>query len=121
VLAKQLYGGLGYNPFNPAMVAYAVLLISFPLLMTTWPAPLALAEAQLGFVEQAQFILSGALPAGVALDAVTSATPLDYLKTQLTLNHGMQEITSMPIFGSFGGQGIELIAAGYLLGGLYLI
>lgn len=121
VLAKQLYGGLGYNPFNPAMVAYAVLLISFPLLMTTWPAPLALAEAQLGFVEQAQFILSGALPAGVALDAVTSATPLDYLKTQLTLNHGMQEITSSPIFGFFGGQGIELIAAGYLLGGLYLI
>ncbi|MCF8186301.1 MAG: RnfABCDGE type electron transport complex subunit D, partial [Sulfuritalea sp.] len=40
VIAKQLYGGLGYNPFNPAMVGYAVLLISFPLIMTKWPAPL---------------------------------------------------------------------------------
>jgi len=121
VLGKQLYGGLGYNPFNPAMVAYAALLISFPLLMTSWPAPLTLAEAQLGFVEQMQFIFSGALPAGVAMDAVTSATPLDYLKTQLTLNHSMEEIAQSSIFGALGGQGIELIAAAYLLGGLFLI
>ncbi|HEY8354474.1 MAG TPA: electron transport complex subunit RsxD [Methylophilaceae bacterium] len=120
-LAKQLYGGLGYNPFNPAMVAYAVLLISFPQLMTTWPAPLELAGTQLGLVEQVRFILSGALPAGVGLDAVTSATPLDYLKTQLTLNHDMSEITGVPIYGSLGGRGIELVAAGYLLGGLYLV
>ncbi|MBR9805222.1 hypothetical protein GYB62_01735 [bacterium] len=42
VLAKQLYGGLGYNPFNPAMVAYVALLISFPVPMTTWAAPLTL-------------------------------------------------------------------------------
>lgn len=121
VLGKQLYGGLGYNPFNPAMVAYAALLISFPLLMTSWPAPLTLAETQLGFVEQMQFIFSGDLPAGVAMDAVTSATPLDYLKTQLTLNHSMEEIAQSSIFGSLGGQGIELIAAAYLLGGLFLI
>lgn len=121
IVAKQLYGGLGYNPFNPAMVGYAALLISFPLLMTSWPAPLALAEFKLGFVEQMQFILSGALPAGVALDAVTSATPLDYLKTQLTLNHGLQDIMQAPMFGTMGGQGVELIAAAYLLGGLYLI
>ena len=38
VVAKQLYGGLGYNPFNPAMVGYVVLLISFPIQMTTWVA-----------------------------------------------------------------------------------
>ena len=38
IVAKQLYGGLGYNPFNPAMVGYAVLLISFPVIMTKWPA-----------------------------------------------------------------------------------
>ena len=40
VLAKQLYGGMGFNPFNPAMVAYALLLVSFPLPMTMWPTPL---------------------------------------------------------------------------------
>lgn len=121
VLAKHLYGGLGYNPFNPAMVGYAALLISFPLLMTSWPAPLSLAEAKLGFLDQAQFIFSGALPASVVLDAVTSATPLDYLKTQLMLNRDIVEIVQSPIFGVMGGQGAEIIAGAYLLGGLFLM
>ena len=39
VFGKQLYGGLGQNPFNPAMLGYVVVLISFPLEMTRWPAP----------------------------------------------------------------------------------
>jgi len=39
VVAKHLYGGLGYNPFNPAMVGYVVLLISFPIQMTSWVTP----------------------------------------------------------------------------------
>src|ERR1017187_10925718 len=51
VIAKQLYGGLGYNPFSPAMVGYAVLLISFPVIMTQWPAPLAMAHANLGLLD----------------------------------------------------------------------
>ena len=42
LMAKHLYGGLGYNPFNPAMVGYVVLLISFPVQMTAWAAPLSL-------------------------------------------------------------------------------
>lgn len=121
VVAKQLYGGLGYNPFNPAMVGYAALLISFPLLMTTWPAPLSLAEVQLGFMDQFRYILSGMLPAGVGLDAVTSATPLDYLKTQLTLAQPVQSITQAPLFGALGGHGAEFVAGAYLLGGLYLM
>jgi len=45
IVAKQLYGGLGYNPFNPAMVAYAILIISFPTEMTTyWQSPVFLNE-----------------------------------------------------------------------------
>jgi Na+-translocating ferredoxin:NAD+ oxidoreductase subunit D len=121
VIAKQLYGGLGYNPFNPAMVGYAVLLISFPLIMTSWPAPLALAQTKLGFMEQLSYILSGKLPAGVLVDAISSATPLDYLKTQLTLHHTIQTVTQAPIFGVLGAKGGELVTAGYLLGGLYLV
>ena len=39
VFGKQLYGGLGQNPFNPAMIGYVVVLISFPVEMTTWPVP----------------------------------------------------------------------------------
>ena len=120
-ISKQLYGGLGYNPFNPAMVGYAVLLISFPILMTKWPAPLTLAQSPLGFADQLHFIFGNLLPNGVKIDAVTSATPLDYLKTQLTLKHTVQSIFEAPIFGSFGATGGEYVVGAYLLGGLYLL
>lgn len=121
VVAKQLYGGLGYNPFNPAMVGYAVLLISFPVLMTHWPAPLELADIKLSFAEQAQYIFGSVLPAGMQLDAVSMATPLDYLKTQLTLHHQVQEISTSEQFGYLGAKGTELVVIAYLLGGLYLL
>lgn len=120
VIAKHLYGGLGYNPFNPAMIGYAVLLISFPAIMTKWPAALQLAQTKLGFIDQLQFIFSGVLPPQIMLDAVTSATPLDYLKTQLTLKHEVASISQAPIFGALGGKGGEYVAGAYLLGGLYL-
>ncbi len=121
VIAKQLYGGLGYNPFNPAMVGYAVLLISFPLIMTKWPAPLLLAEHPLSFMEQLNFIFSNMLPSEIKVDAITSATPLDYLKTQLMLKHEVSNIKQAPIFGIFGAKGGEVVAGAYLLGGLYLL
>ncbi len=121
VVAKQLYGGLGYNPFNPAMVGYAVLLISFPLIMTKWPAPLSLAEHPLNWSEQLTFIFQQTLPASMTVDAISSATPLDYLKTQLMLNKDVASISQSPIFGRFGGQGQELVTVAYLLGGLYLL
>ena len=120
VIAKHLYGGLGYNPFNPAMIGYAVLIISFPVLMTKWPAALSLAQTKLSFADQLQFIFSGLLPQDIKLDAVTSATPLDYLKTELKLKHEVNAITQAPLFGTFGGKGAEYVTFGYLLGGLYL-
>ncbi len=120
VVAKQLYGGLGYNPFNPAMIGYAVLLISFPAIMTKWPAALELAQTQLSFADQLHYIFRGFLPQSVQMDAVTSATPLDYLKTQLTLKHHIASITQAPIFGAFGAKGGEYVTIAYLLGGLYL-
>lgn len=121
VVAKQLYGGLGYNPFNPAMVGYAVVLISFPALMTQWPAPLALVQAQLGFADQLQFIFLRELPPDMAIDAISSATPLDYLKTQLTLDHDVPAIFQADIFGALGARGGEIVIGAYLLGGLFLL
>ncbi len=121
VVAKQLYGGLGYNPFNPAMVGYAVLLISFPLIMTKWPAPLILAQTQLGFMDQLHFIFGNVLPNSIKVDAITSATPLDYLKTQLMLKHEVASISQAPVFGMFGAKGGEIVTGAYLLGGLYLL
>lgn len=120
VVAKHLYGGLGNNLFNPAMVGFAVLMISFPATMTQWPAPLLLSQHPVGFSEALQYTFSGTLQ-GVKLDAVTMATPLDTLKTQLNLQHTVGEVKHMPVFGVFGGKGGEVVAAMYLLGGLFLL
>ncbi len=120
VISKQLYGGLGQNPFNPAMVGYAVLLISFPAIMTQWPAPLEIAQAKLSFWDQWHYIFNRVLPGGVPLDAISSATPLDTLKTQLRLQHSVDEIRQASLFGTFAGKGGEVVAMAYLLGGLYL-
>ncbi len=135
VVAKHLYGGLGYNPFNPAMVGYVVLLISFPREMTSWIPPLDFSAYQLSFTETARYLFSGHLPNGVTIDALTEATPLDTLKTNLGLGNtvpeiraqlGLDEETSrllsvIPIFGILGGKGWEWIGGGFLLGGLWLI
>jgi len=124
-IAKQLYGGLGNNPFNPAMVGYAVLIISFPMQMTHWVAPRGLEQgglvmAELSFAEQLQYIFLAALPQGVTLDAITMATPLDTLKTHLHLEESVQQILNMPIYGQIAGHGSEMVAWGFLFGGLYL-
>jgi electron transport complex protein RnfD len=120
-VAKHLYGGLGSNPFNPAMVGYAALIISFPVQMTHWIAPHGVGDHALSFSEQLGFIFGGQLPDGLTLDAVTSATPLDTLKTQLHLNHHMADIFAMPIYGHLAGKGSELVALGFLIGGAWLL
>lgn len=119
-IAKHLYGGLGSNPFNPAMIGYAVLIISFPLQMTHWLSPHGVGQAGLSFADQLQYIFSGVLPPNLTLDAVTTATPLDTLKTQLHLDRAVTDIFSMPIYGHIAGKGSEMVAAGFLLGGAYL-
>ena len=116
VVAKHLYGGLGQNPFNPAMVAFAACIVSFPALMSQWPT----AGLQLGFGEQLQVIL-GLAP---RVDALSGATPLDALKTALKLSEDSvsvaQLLANQEIYGNFAGRGWEWVAAAYLLGGLWL-
>ncbi len=120
-IAKQLYGGLGNNPFNPAMVGYAVLIISFPMQMTHWLAPQGLVLTELSFTQQLDYIFQGVLPHSVTLDALTMATPLDTLKTHLHLDESVQQILNMTIYGQIGGHGSEMAAWGFLFGGLYLL
>jgi electron transport complex protein RnfD len=120
-ISKQLYGGLGSNPFNPAMIAYAILIISFPVHMTHWLTPHGLGSVQLDFAEQLSYIFQGVLPDGIKLDGVTMATPLDTLKTQLHLSGNIDEIMEMPIYGYLAGHGSEAVAIGFLLGGAYLL
>ncbi|HEY9198769.1 MAG TPA: electron transport complex subunit RsxD [Gammaproteobacteria bacterium] len=121
VIAKQLYGGLGYNPFNPAMIGFVVLLISFPREMSQWTAPVGLAQTQLGFADSLAWSLRGVLPAGGDIDALTEATPLDHVKLALSLGRTITEIHADPLFGSFAGRGWEWVNMAYLLGGAYLI
>jgi electron transport complex protein RnfD len=120
-ISKHLYGGLGNNPFNPAMIGYAVLIISFPVYMTHWISPAELGPLHLSFMEQLQFMFAGQFPSGVTLDAVSMATPLDTLKTQLHAALPMTDIMQMPVYGYLGGHGSEMVALGFVLGGLYLL
>ncbi len=120
IIAKHLYGGMGYNPFNPAMVGYAMLLISFPKEMTAWiPAE----THGIGFFDTLNYSFFNALPAGMNYDALTSATPLDSIKTQLNLGYTLDEIKSSnaSLFGNIAGYGWEWINILFLIGGLVLI
>lgn len=121
LVAKQLFGGLGYNPFNPAMAGYVFLLISYPRAMTSWLPPQMLAEHALGFVDSLRLILTATPPHGLSWDAITMATPLDEMRTQLDQNRMIEEIRTSPLWGDFGGRGWEWVGNWFLIGGLFLL
>lgn len=102
VFAKHLYGGLGYNPFNPAMIGYVLLLISFPLEMTTWLPVQSLADQPIGWLSALQVIFTGQFN-GMGMDAYSGATPLDAMKTQIVLQQHPEFISSQEMFGMAGG------------------
>jgi len=120
VIAKQLYGGLGYNPFNPAMIGFVVLITSFPLQMTLWSPPNGIEHEAAGFMDTLRLVFTETLPAGTTLDSITMATPLDEAKTLSGLNMTWAEILADPRFGNYGGYGWEWINLAFLLGGLWL-
>jgi len=98
IFAKHFYGGLGQNLFNPAMVGYAVLIISFPLAMSNWPVPSISASAAM-------------------VDGFSGATPLDEFKFRGTLT--VEEYWQK--FGSSNWSVWFVINVGFLIGGLYLL
>ncbi len=123
VLAKHLYGGLGFNPFNPAMVGYVVVLISFPVEMTTWPAPLIInTHETLSFLATLHYVVFNSLPSGITIDTLTQATPLDHIKTGVSLNQSIGEMRSTGmVFGHIAGHGWEMTNLLVMLGGLWMI
>ncbi|MES9812293.1 MAG: electron transport complex subunit RsxD [Candidatus Thiodiazotropha sp.] len=121
IMVKQMYGGLGYNPFNPAMAAYVLLLISYPVEMTSWLPPFILAEQQLNLSQILAYKFTGALPQAITLDAITMATPLDQMRTNLDLNRMISEIRQNPLWGDFGGLGWEWIGNWFLMGGIWMV
>jgi electron transport complex protein RnfD len=128
LVVKQLYGGLGNNPFNPAMAAYVMLLISFPVQMTLWQPPLEFLLIELTFQDSLSAILIGFSLDGysveqlrIHLDGYTMATPLDTLKTGLSSGHTLIESFNNIVFGDNFAVGWEWINVGFLLGGVFLI
>jgi len=116
VVGKQLYGGLGQNPFNPAMLAFAAAIVSFPALMSQWPV----LGLKLTLLEQLQMV------AGLAprIDVMSGATPLDAMKTALKVGEGTVGVPTLlatrEVFGLIAGRGWEWVAVAYLLGGVWM-
>lgn len=108
-VGKMSFGGLGKNPFNPALVGRVFLLISFPVQMTTWP--------KVG--------TSGLFPMHV--DAATGATPLGLLKEGLQKGDSMDKIMaqfpslSEMFIGQIAGSLGEVSAVAILIGAIYLL
>jgi len=127
-IVKQLYGGLGYNMFNPAMAAYVMLLISFPVQMTAWLPATSLTVQSFSLWDSIYTIFTGFTASGysieqlqVVIDGATMATPLDHVKTSLSEGYVISEaLANNSFYGSFG-KGWGLVAIAYLMGGLVLI
>lgn len=102
IFGKQLFGGLGNNPFNPAMLGYAFLLISYPLQMTSYGVGFV------DFTNSIEVIFNAA-----NIDAISGATNLDIVRTQLSLGKLLDDIIYSA--SSFW------VNIGFLLGGIYLL
>jgi len=106
-VAKMTFGGLGSNPFNPALVGRVFMLISFPVQMTSWPVPMGFAT---GYT-----------------DAVTGATPLSIIKEGIKNGESLTKLLgdipspAQMFLGEMGGSMGEVAAAALLLGFVYLL
>ena len=114
-LGKHLYGGLGNNPFNPAMVGYAVVLISFPLPMTTlWVSPAS--DALPNLADALTAIFAGSEP----VDAYAGATPLDTYKQAID-GALASEVLTEPVFDGFVAKGWDWVNLAFGAGGIALL
>ncbi len=116
VLGKHLFGGLGCNVFNPAMLGYAFVLTCFPTQAGVWPQPVVSGGASALGESLGNIFLAGPAP-----DALSGATPLMEMKTRLGAMDMVSEITAGPLFGYLGGAGWEWLNLSFLAGGGYLL
>lgn len=106
-IGKMTYGGLGNNPFNPALVGRVFLLISFPVQMTSWPLPVV---SGMQYVDAA----TGATPLGLFKEAIKNGEPVSDVMAQLP---GHMQL----FLGQMGGSLGEISALALILGFLWLL
>ncbi|MGQ0286750.1 electron transport complex subunit RsxD [Pasteurellaceae bacterium 22721_9_1] len=133
ILGKHVYGGLGQNLFNPAMVGYVVLLVSFPVQMTSWMPPISLLNEPPTFADSLSLIFSGSTTDGFSLsqlaqsiDGLTAATPLDNAKTLYKMGNPdvlHYDLIKQPLFNNAFefGLGWWQVNLAFALGGVFLI
>ena len=132
ILGKQLFGGLGYNPFNPALVARVGLLIGLPKIMTTWVVPkdFSYMEKAGGFFNAAQLqnldqFANKTIPFTAKIDAITCATPLGIASTATGSAPfaGIQSHEALVnyFWGNVGGCLGETSAIALIIGGVILL
>ncbi|MDR0437441.1 MAG: RnfABCDGE type electron transport complex subunit D [Bacteroidales bacterium] len=109
-IAKMAFGGLGKNPFNPALVARAFLLISFPVAMTSWPTIRPL------FGDGIVDAMTGPTPFGFLKEGIAQGIPLSEL-----MQHAHVPSYASLLFGANGGSLGEVSALAIILGGLYML
>lgn len=108
-VGKMAFGGLGNNPFNPALVGRAFLLISFPVQMTTWPRPWPMAWG-----ERITDVMSGATPLGYAKETLKNGADMESI---MSVAANYQDL----FLGFRGGSLGEISAIAILLGGVFLL
>ncbi|MBL6989726.1 MAG: RnfABCDGE type electron transport complex subunit D [Bacteriovoracaceae bacterium] len=106
-IGKLSFGGLGNNPFNPALVGRVFLLICFPVQMTSWPLPKLFSFSSLDSV-------TGATALGVAKEAIKQGQSIAHIKTLIPGNLDL-------FLGQAGGSLGEVSALALILGGLYML
>jgi Na+-translocating ferredoxin:NAD+ oxidoreductase subunit D len=106
-VAKMTFGGLGNNPFNPALVGRVFMLISFPVQMTRWPLPRGLAT---GYTDA----VTGATPLAIIKEGIKNGEPLSALMNQVPTPGQM-------FLGNMGGSMGEIAAVALLIGFIYLL
>jgi electron transport complex protein RnfD len=109
-IGKMTFGGLGNNPFNPALVGRVFLLLSFPVQMTSYPVPTGLKTAYISHADG----FTGATPLGILKEGLKQGTPISEL---------MKELPSyLDLFvGKLGGSMGEIAGGALILGLLYML
>lgn len=113
-IAKQVFGGLGYNPLNPALIGRAFLLASWPTLLTTWQWP----KGSLNWVSNGVNAVTGA---SVSIDAIAGATALGLHKQGVLAQYGLKIPYSQLFLGNIAGSLGETSALALLIGAGYLL